>query len=284
MRIPLRKGRYFDEHDTESAPWVAIISETLASRYFPNEDPIGQQILLRWEPDQVNEDRPRQIVGIVGEVKQIGMSGLHPLLYASFLQQQEVFPGHAEGFHVMGSLVIRTTSDVRAHEADITTSVKQMVKELDPDQPVTDVSTMDDVVAKFMRGYQNDVIVLAVLAGIAVVLAAIGVYGVLSYFVNQRTREMGIRFALGAQRGDVFLLVAKLGFTLAGAGLAIGVALALGLNRFMKEHLWLFRVKTADPATYAAVGIVLVSIALLACYLPARRATNVDPMTALRHE
>jgi putative ABC transport system permease protein len=180
--------------------------------------------------------------------------------------------------------VIRTTSDVRAHEADITTSVKQMVKELDPDQPVTDVSTMDDVVAKSMRGYQNDVIVLAALAGIAVVLAAIGVYGVLSYFVNQRTREMGIRFALGAQRGDVFLLVAKLGFTLAGAGLAIGVALALGLNRFMKEHLWLFHVKTTDPATYAAVGILLVSIALLACYIPARRATNVDPMTALRHE
>jgi putative ABC transport system permease protein len=284
MRIPLRKGRYFDEHDTESAPWAAIISETLASRYFPNEDPIGQQLLIRWEPDQVNEDRPRQIVGVVGEVKQIGMSGLHPLLYASSLQQQEVFPGHAEGFHLMGSLVIRTTSDVRAHEADITTSVKQMVKELDPDQPVTDVSTMDDVVAKFMRGYQNDVIVLAVLAGIAVVLAAIGVYGVLSYFVNQRTREMGIRFALGAQRSDVFLLVAKLGFTLAGAGLAIGVALALGLNRFMKEHLWLFHVKTTDPATYAAVGIVLVSIALLACYIPARRATRVDPMTALRHE
>jgi predicted permease len=284
MRIPLRKGRYFDEHDTQSAPWAAIISETLASRYFPNEDPIGQQILIRWEPDQVNEERPRQIVGIVGEVKQIGMSGLHPLLYASSLQQQEVFPGHAEGFHLMGSLVIRTNSDVRTHEADITTSVKQMVKELDPDQPVTDVSTMDDVVAKFMRGYQIDVIVLAVLAGIAVVLAAIGVYGVLSYFVNQRTREMGIRFALGAQRGDVFLLVAKLGFTLAGAGLAIGVALALGLNRFMKEHLWLFHVKTTDPATYAAVGIVLVSIALLACYIPARRATNVDPMTALRHE
>jgi putative ABC transport system permease protein len=284
MRIPLRKGRYFDEHDTESAPWVAIISETSASRYFPNEDPIGQQILIRWEPDQVNEDRPRQIVGIVGEVKQIGMSGLHPLLYASSLQQQEVFAGHAEGFHLGGSLVIRTTSDVRAHEADITTSVKQMVKELDPDQPVTDVSTMDDVVAKSMRGYRNDVIVLAVLAGIAVVLAAIGVYGVLSYFVNQRTREMGIRFALGAQRGDVFLLVAKLGFTLAGAGLVIGVALALGLNRFMKEHLWLFHVKTTDPATFAAVGILLVSIALLACYIPARRATNVDPMTALRHE
>jgi putative ABC transport system permease protein len=116
------------------------------------------------------------------------------------------------------------------------------------------------------------------------VLAAIGVYGVLSYFVNQRTRELGIRFALGAQRGDVFILVGKLGLSLAGTGLAIGIALALGLNRFMKEHLWLFHVKTTDPATFAAVGILLLFIALLACYIPARRATSVDPMTALRHE
>jgi putative ABC transport system permease protein len=117
-----------------------------------------------------------------------------------------------------------------------------------------------------------------------VVLAAIGVYGVLSYFVNQRTRELGIRFALGAQRRDVFALVVKLGLTLAVTGLAIGVALALGLNWFMAKHLLLFHVKATDPATYAAVGIVLVTIALLACYLPARRATNVDPMKTLRHE
>jgi putative ABC transport system permease protein len=159
-----------------------------------------------------------------------------------------------------------------------------MVKEMDPDLPVTDVSTMDDVLGKFMSGYQTYVLVLGVFAGIAVVLAAIGVYGVLSYFVNQRTREMGIRLALGAQRGHVFAFVAKLGLTLTGTGLAIGVALALGLNRFMAEHFWLYHVKPTDPATYAAVGIVLLCIALLACYIPAQRATNVDPMTILRHE
>jgi putative ABC transport system permease protein len=283
MKIPLKKGRYLEESDTQSAPWAVIISETLANRYFPNEDPIGQQILLRWEPDQVNEDRPRQIVGVVGEVKQVGMGGLHPLLYASFLQQQEMFQGNFY-FHRLGSLVIRTTSDVRAHEADITTSVKQIVKEMDPDQPVTDISTMDDVLGKFMKNYKNYVVVLAFLAGIAVVLAAIGVYGVLSYFVSQRTRELGIRFALGAQRRDVLLLVSKLGLTLAGTGLAIGVALTMGLKRFLADHLWLFHVKATDPTTFAAVGILLVCIALLACYIPARRATNVDPMTALRHE
>jgi predicted permease len=284
MRIPLRKGRYFDERDTQNAPWAVIISETLASRYFPNEDPIGQEILLRYEPEQVNEDRPRQIVGIVGEVKQIGMSGLHPLLYESFLQQPDVFRSGSEFLHLWGSLVIRTASDVGTHEADIAMSLKQIMKEMDPDQPVTDISTMDDVIAKFMKNYKNYVMVLAFLAGIAVVLAAIGVYGVLSYFVSQRTRELGIRFALGAQRGDMLLLVSKLGLTLAGTGLAIGVALTLGLSRFIAEHLWLFHVKTTDPATFAAVGILLVSIALLACYIPARRATNVDPMTTLRHE
>ena len=284
MKIPLKKGRYLEESDRESAPWAVVISETLASRYFPNGDPIGQQILLRCEPQRVDEERPRQIVGVVGEVKQIGMGGLHPLLYESFLQQPEMFRGGSEILHLWGSLVIRTTSDVRAHEADITTSVKQMVKEMDPDQPVTDVSTMDDVVGKFMSSYEVYVVVLGVFAGIAVVLAAIGVYGVLSYFVNQRTREVGIRFALGAQRGDVFVLVAKLGLTLAGTGVAIGVVLALGLNRFTAEHFWLYHVKATDPATYAAVGILLVSIALLACYVPAHRATNVDPMTALRHE
>jgi predicted permease len=284
MKIPLKKGRYFDERDTGSAPWAVVISETLANRYFPNEDPIGQQILLRYMPQQVDEERPRQIVGVVGEVKQIGMAGLHPLLYESFLQQPDVFQGGSEFFQLRGSLVIRTATDVRAHEADITASVKQMVKEMDPDQPVTDISTMEDVIGKSMQDYKNYVVVLGFLAGIAVLLSAIGVYGVLSYFVNQRTRELGIRFALGAQRGDVLLLVAKLGLALAGIGLAIGVALTLGLNRFMAQHLWLFRVKTTDPATYGAVGILLVSIALLACYIPARRATNVDPMTALRHE
>jgi putative ABC transport system permease protein len=143
---------------------------------------------------------------------------------------------------------------------------------------------MDDVLGKSMKDYKNYVMVLGFLAAIAVVLAAIGVYGVLSYFVNQRRRELGIRFALGAQRIDVLVLVAKLGLTLAGTGLAIGVALALGLKRFLAGHLQLFHVKPTDPATFAAAGIVLVTIALLACYIPARRATSVDPMTALRHE
>lgn len=284
MRIPLKKGRYFDERDTTNAPWVVIISETTANRYFPKEDPIGQQILLHYTFNEVDEERPRQIVGVVGEVKQAGMGGLHPEIYESYLQQPEVYPGGSDGFHLAGTLVIRTVSDVHAHEADIIAAAKEMMKQMDLDQPVTDISTMNEVLGESMKDYKNYVVVLAFLAAIAVVLAAIGVYGVLSYFVNQRTRELGIRFALGAQRGDVLVLVAKLGLTLAGTGLAIGIALALGLNRFLADHLWLFHIKATDPATFAAVGALLLCIALLACYIPARRATNVDPMTALRHE
>jgi predicted permease len=285
MRIPLKKGRYFDEHDTTNAPWVVVISETTANRYFANEDPIGQQILLHYTyVNDVDEERPRQIVGVVGEVKQAGMGGLHPEVYESYLQQPEVYPGGSDGFHLAGTLVIRTVSDVHAHEADIIAAAKQMVKQMDPDQPVTDIRTMEDMLGEYMSRDKTYVLVLGVFAGIALVLAAIGVYGVLSYFVNQRTRELGIRFALGAQRGHVFILVAKLGLTLAGTGLAIGIALALGLNRFLADHLWLFHIKATDPATFAAVAALLLCIALLACYIPARRATNVDPTTALRHE
>ena len=284
MRIPLKKGRYFDERDTTNAPWVVIISATTANRYFPKEDPIGQQILLRYTFNEVDEERPRQIVGVVGEVKQAGMGGLHPEIYESYLQQPEVYPGGSDGFHLAGTLVIRTVSDVHAHEADIIAAAKQMMQQMDPDQPVTDISTMNEVLGESMKDYKNYVAVLAFLAAIAVVLAAIGVYGVLSYFVNQRTRELGIRFALGAQRMDVLVLVAKLGLTLSGTGLAVGVALALGLNGFLDDHLWLFHIKPADPATFAAVGILLVCVALLACYIPARHATKVDTMIALRHE
>ena len=284
MKIPLQKGRYFDERDTVNAPWVVIISETTATKYFSHEDPIGQRILLHYTFNEVDEERPRQIVGVVGEVKQVGMGGLHPLIYEPFLQQPEVYPGGSDGFHLGGTLVIRTVSDVHAREADIIAAAKQMVKQMDPDQPVTGISTMEDVLKDSLGNYRAYVIVLGVFAGMAVVLASIGVYGVLSYFVNRRVKEMGIRYALGAQRNDVLILVGKLGVGLIGTGLVLGFGLALALNGFMREHFPLFHVKSTDPTTYTAVGTLFLCIALLACYLPARRATKVDPMTILRHE
>lgn len=284
MKIPLEKGRYLEESDTQSTPWVVVISETFARRYFPNQDPIGKQILLRYNNLQVDEERPREIVGVVGEVKQIGMGGVHPLVYESYLQQPEVYPGGSDGFHLAGTLVIRTVSDVHAHEADIIAAVKQMVRQMDPDQPVTRVSTMEEVLRDSTSDYRAYVLVLGVFAGIAVVLAGIGVYGVLSYFVDERVREMGIRYVLGAQRRHVLLFVGKLGVGLVSVGLSVGAGLALALNRYMSEHFQLYHIKATDPATYAAVGTLFLSIALLACYIPARRATNVDSMTVLRHE
>src|SRR5579864_579764 len=150
MRIPLKKGRYFDERDTTNSPWVVIISETTANRYFPNEDPIGQQMLLHYTFNEVDEERPRQIVGVVGEVKQVGMGGLHPEIYESYLQQPEVYPGGSDGFHLAGTLVIRTVSDVHARETDIISAAKQMMKQMDPDQPVTAISTMEDMLGDYM--------------------------------------------------------------------------------------------------------------------------------------
>ncbi|MBA0083668.1 MAG: FtsX-like permease family protein, partial [Acidobacteria bacterium Pan2503] len=196
----------------------------------------------------------------------------------------EVYPSGSDGFHLAGTLVIRAVGNVHAHEADIVATAKQMVKKMDPDQPVTDISTMEDVLRDSLSDYRAYALVLGVFAGIAVVLAAIGVYGVLSSFVNRRMREMGIRYALGAQRGDMLMLVGKLGVGLAGLGLAVGAGLALALARYMSEHFSLYHLKPTDPATYAAVGILFLSLALLACYVPTRRAANVDPMTILRHE
>ena len=160
--------------------------------------------------------------------------------------------------------------------------MKKFVADLDPDQPVTNVMTMDQVLAESMGDYQFYMQVLGIFAGMAVLLAVMGIYGVMSHFVNQRTREIGIRVALGARRGDVLGLVAGMGLKLAAIGVAIGLALAFGLTRLIASFL--FGVKPADPLTYAVVAAVLIAVALLASYIPARRATKVDPMTALRYE
>jgi predicted permease len=283
MRIPLKRGRYLAESDTLSSPWVVVINEALARRYFPNEDPIGQQILLRYDPWPVNEDRPRQIVGIVGDVKQNGLGEAPPrFLYASFLQQEAVFPGGSVMAHLDGALVIRTSSDLHGHEADLTTSVKKIAAGLDPEQPITHMRTMDQILTDSVGDSRFYVRLMGLFAGMAMLLAVIGIYGVMSYFVNHRTHEIGIRLALGAQRRDILGMVTKLGLRLAGIGVVIGIVLALGLTQLITGFL--YGVKPTDPVTYAAVAITLVIVALFACYIPARRAMRVDPMVALRYE
>jgi predicted permease len=283
MKIPLKRGRYLNESDTQNSPWVVVITEALARRYFPNEDPIGHQVLLRYDPYPQEEVRPRQIVGIVADVKQFGLAqSAPPFLYASFLQQPAVFPGGSVMPHLMGSLVIRTSSDLHGREADLTRSVKQIVARLDPDEPVTHIMTMRDALAESIGDSQFYMRLLGIFAAMALLLAVIGIYGVMSYFVNQRTHEIGIRLALGAQRIDVLGMIARLGLKMAVIGVAVGIALALGLAQLVK--VFLYGVKPTDPLTYGVVAIVLVAIALLACCIPAVRAIRVDPMVSLRYE
>ncbi len=283
LRIPLKKGRYLNDHDTQTSPWVVVISESFARTYFPNEDPIGQLLQLRYEPYGVDEERPRQIVGIAGDVKQFGLGQpAPPFLYTSYLQQPAVFPGGAILDHLDQSLVLRTVPGMLVHQADLANSVKKEVNELDPEQLVAHVRTMDQVLSGSMGDWRFYMRILGIFAGIAVLLAVVGIYGVMSYFVSERTHEIGIRIALGALPSDVISLVGKLGLKLTLTGVAIGVGLAIGLTRLIAGFL--VGVKPTDSVTYAVVAVVLVGVALLACYIPARRASRVDPMVALRYE
>jgi putative ABC transport system permease protein len=283
LRIPIRKGRYLDDHDTQTSPWVVVINETLAHRYFPNEDPIGQLLQLRYEPYGVDEDHPRQIVGIVADVKQFGVGEpAPPFVYLSYLQQPSVYPGGAILDHLGQRVLVRTSGDVSGRQVGLTAAVKRIVAELDPEQPVTRVMTMDRVLSQSLGGWRFYTRILGVFAGIAVLLAMVGIYGVMAYFVGERTHEIGVRVALGATPSDVLAMVGKLGLKLTLTGIVIGVGLAMGLTRLIAEFL--VGVKPTDPTTYSIVAGALLGVAMLACYIPARRAAKVDPMVALRYE
>jgi putative ABC transport system permease protein len=283
FRIPLKKGRFLDAHDTETAPWAVVVNEAFVRKYFPNEDPIGQQILLRYDPYPVDEERPRQIVGIVGDVKHFGLGEeAPPFMYASYLQQQAVFPGGTALPHLHHFVVIRKASGLGSRGNELAGEVKRAIRGIDPDLPVTAVRSMEDVLSESMGDYRFYMQLLGVFAGLAALLAAIGIYGVMSYFVSERTREIGIRVALGAGRGDVLKLVAVLGLKLAVLGVAAGLALAFGLTRFIATFL--YGVKPTDLLTYSIVALGLIGVAMLASYVPARRALRVDPITALRYQ
>ena len=283
LKIPLLKGRYLEERDTEAAPWAIVVNQSLARKFFPNEDPTGQQILLRYDPYPVDELRPRQIVGIVGDVKHFGLGEeTPPFVYAPFTQQPAVFPGGAARAHLHKALVLRTASDRAMAGTNLAVSVKTALADIDPNQPVTNILTMEDVLSMSLGDYRFYMELLGIFAGVAVLLAAVGIYGVMSYSVSERTHEIGIRMALGACQSDVLGLVAKLGLKLTSIGVVIGIALAFGVTRLISTFL--FGVKPTDPLTYAAVALSLAAIALLACYIPARRAIKVDPLVALRYE
>jgi predicted permease len=266
LGIPLRRGRDFNEHDTEDAQRVAIIDEALARRFWPaypaGLDPIGQRLLI----GGVNK-KPALIVGIAAHVhEQLENSAWPESVYVSFAQNAQPF----------ATVAIRTTGD----PLRFTKAVREQVQALDRDQPIALVRTMDDLVEEQVGQRRLLVILLGSFALVALLLALIGIYGIIAYSVAQRTQELGIRRALGAQQSDILRLVVGQGFRLALTGVAVGIAAAFGFTRLMTTLL--FHVTATDPATFIAVALLFLLVALAASYIPARRATRVDPTAALR--
>ncbi|MEW6128150.1 MAG: ABC transporter permease [Acidobacteriota bacterium] len=265
MGIPLRKGRVFSEHDTKDAPLVVMINETFARKNFPDENPIGKSLNF----DSADNPVYREIIGVVGDVKYYGLD--------REATQQLYFPASQEPERKM-TLVARTAGDPLA----LTTAIRNQVHHLDKNQPVSDIKTLAQLVSTSIVSQRFSIWLLGIFATVALVLAAVGIYGVLSYVVAQRTHEIGIRMALGAGRREVFRLVVGHGMQLTMIGVVAGLSVAFVLTRLMATLL--FNVSATDPLTYTLIGLLLVVVALLACYIPARRATRVDPLVALRHE
>jgi putative ABC transport system permease protein len=268
MQIPLLAGRDFTSQDKADAPQVGIVNQTLANRYFPNEDPIGKRV--RWARDeQVNWIT---IVGVAGDIKQFGLDiPEEPAVYTPY-------PQSGRAWKRWMVLTVRTQGEP-ARFAD---AVKQAVWKLDPQLPLTKVRSMSEVVALSLDERRFNLLLLGVFAAVALALAASGIYGVIAYAVTQRTHEIGVRMALGARTQDVLALIVKQGAKLALAGTGLGLIGALALTRWLRTLL--FGVSVTDPATFAVIALLLLGVALLASYLPARRAAKVDPLVALRYE
>ena len=267
MSIPLMKGRYFDDRDVREAQQVAIIDETMQRKFWPEEDPIGKRISFQRDP----QGNPiwREVIGVVGHVKQRGLEGESPVQY--YIPHRQVPTGGV-------FLVARTTGE----PSSVAASVRGAIQEVDRELPVFRVSTMERMVEDSMAQRRFAMTLLGIFAVVALTLASVGLYGVMSYSVTHRTNEIGIRMALGARVPDVLAMVIGQGMKLSIAGVGIGLAGAFALTRVMKSLL--FSVSATDPWTYFAVALVLAGVSLLACYVPARRAAKVDPMIALRYE
>jgi putative ABC transport system permease protein len=266
MSIPLQSGRFFDRQDARSTSRVAIISQAMARRYFAQESPLGRHLVFGLPFDGPVSC---EIVGVVGDIRDVTLhEEPRPMMYVPFVQAP--FWG--------GEVVVQSS----LNPASIAAAIRQQVRGIDPDLPVTDFESLSYAVQATAAQPRFRTMLLGLFGLVALVLAAAGIFGVISYSVSRRTQELGIRIALGATPGAILRMVLREGGKLAAAGLVVGIVAALILTRFLRSLL--FDIKPTDPLTFVAVAILLAIVALAACWIPARRAMRVDPMVALRYE
>ncbi|MFY9574377.1 MAG: ABC transporter permease, partial [Blastocatellia bacterium] len=266
MGIPLLRGREFDDRDVQGSTPVVIINQTFATRFFNGEDPIGKRFVYGGPAP----DNPwLTIVGVVGDMRRTGFD--RPVRPETFLPEAQN-PDNAL------TIIARTAGD----PASFAGALRSEVWAIDKDQSVYDIKTMDRILTDMMSQRRFNMLLLGVFAGVALTLAAVGIYGVISYSITQRSHEIGIRIALGAQSSDVLRLVVGQGMRLTGIGVSIGLIAAFALTRLMASLM--FGVSVTDPITFGIISLLLIAVALFACYVPARRATRLDPMIALRYE
>jgi predicted permease len=280
MSIPLLRGRFFTEDDTTKSSCVAAIDDVLASTYFKGQDPLGQTITFGWTPPW----GPCRIVGVVGHVRHWGLgnesSQTQAQAYYPLYQIPDDWVTASQGFPNT-TILVRTPLPVSA----VMSAIKNVLYGMAKDQPIYNVETMQEIASESMSAQRFPMILLGAFAALALLLASVGIYGVISYSVTRRAHEIGIRVALGAERQNIFRMIIGQGLRLALSGVVIGVVAALVLTRLLATFAnLLYGVSSSDPVTFIAVSTLLTAIAVLACYIPARRATGVDPMVALRHE
>jgi putative ABC transport system permease protein len=264
MKAGVISGREFDERDNIGSPSVAIINETLARRYFDGEDPIGKRISMTYLGSRLT----REIIGVAKDMNQGQPGRIQPQIYVCYQQQP----------WLSASLIIRAGADPESAKK----AAQQAIWSVDKNQPISRSEMAETVLSNSLGEPRLYTTLLGAFAALALALAAVGIYGVMAYSVAERTREIGIRMALGARAGDVLKMVVGQGMKLIAAGVAIGLVAAFGLTRLIASML--YGVSATDPATFAAVAVALAVVAFAACYIPARRATKVDPIVALRCE
>jgi putative ABC transport system permease protein len=275
LKAPLLRGRDFTARDTASAPWVTVINQTMARMFWPNENPMGKHITL----DLVPEERPREVIGVVRDIKvDRYQTKPQPAMYAPQAQMPQRYRGPYQWTRVVMSFVVRPSADRKS----VIPALRRVVTEMDPSLPIGDFRSMEEVLGEQVQESRYYTMLLGIFAAVATGLAMVGIYGVMAYSVAQRTREIGIRMALGARRGDVLKLVLRHSLSLIGLGLVVGLAGSFALTRFIASQLW--GISATDPATFVIVSLLLILVALMATLVPTRRAVQVDPTVALRYE